>query len=226
MNPKMNPIKALTLRQPEASLAAFGEKPWETRGRAMHHRGALAIHAAKKTPPDWLARRHQEPFLSALRQPEGVYDREEQGPPFSYGPDDPLPQGCVLAMVWVRDCVPVEKIGRFEQLGDADPKSKAFWVSEKAWAFGDFTPGIGRTAIALDYPRLLPYTVPARGSQALGWDWTPEDTDIAEWVELWTDWHLAMERVVQRKESRTAAKGLEQAFLALDRKLRERGKPA
>lgn len=41
-------MKAITIWQPWASLAACGAKPHETRSRATNYRGPIAIHAAKK----------------------------------------------------------------------------------------------------------------------------------------------------------------------------------
>jgi len=41
-------MRALTIRQPWATLIALGEKRLETRGRRTHIRGELAIHAGKE----------------------------------------------------------------------------------------------------------------------------------------------------------------------------------
>lgn len=41
-------MKAITLWEPWATLVAMGLKRYETRSWATHHRGALAIHAAKR----------------------------------------------------------------------------------------------------------------------------------------------------------------------------------
>ncbi|MDA8335257.1 MAG: ASCH domain-containing protein [Peptococcaceae bacterium] len=59
-------IASLTLRQPWASLIAQGAKQIETRSWPTSHRGLLAIHAAKRNPPDLRALIAHEPFLSAL----------------------------------------------------------------------------------------------------------------------------------------------------------------
>ena len=41
-------MKAISLHQPYASLIAYGIKTLETRSRAIHHRGEIAIHASKR----------------------------------------------------------------------------------------------------------------------------------------------------------------------------------
>jgi hypothetical protein len=41
-------MKAISLHQPYASLIAHGIKTLETRSRAIHYRGEIAIHAAKR----------------------------------------------------------------------------------------------------------------------------------------------------------------------------------
>lgn len=46
-------MKALTIRQPWASLIALGVKTIETRSWSTSYRGPLAIHAAKRRPSPW-----------------------------------------------------------------------------------------------------------------------------------------------------------------------------
>jgi len=59
-------IAALTLWQPYASLTALSAKGNEIRSWATSYRGPLAIHAAKRYPPN--LRALAEPFLSALAE--------------------------------------------------------------------------------------------------------------------------------------------------------------
>ena len=47
-------MKALTIRQPWASLIACGAKRFETRGWKMNYRGKLAIHAGKHSPEKYV----------------------------------------------------------------------------------------------------------------------------------------------------------------------------
>jgi hypothetical protein len=77
-------MKALTLRQPWATLVALGAKRIETRGWATHHRGPLAIHAGLSLASLGLAQ--QPPFQQAL-------DGED------------LPRGVIVAVVELVDCI-------------------------------------------------------------------------------------------------------------------------
>jgi len=76
-------MKALTLRQPWASLVALGHKRVENRGRNVTHRGPLAIHAGKQTDPAGFA----------LAEQLGIQL-----------PDD-LPAGAIVAVTDLADCV-------------------------------------------------------------------------------------------------------------------------
>lgn len=82
-------MKALSLWNPWASLIAYGLKKIETRDRLTHHRGPLAIHAAKKWDFDqrdtWLEFRNEFADVACLMPPE-------------------LPLGCIVAVVELRDC--------------------------------------------------------------------------------------------------------------------------
>lgn len=78
-------MKALSLHQPWASLVAVGAKRVETRSWRTHHRGRVAIHAARF--PGLLHLAREEPFAAALRGIE-------------------LPLGVVLATARLVDCVP------------------------------------------------------------------------------------------------------------------------
>ena len=55
-------MKAITIRQPWASLLVSGKKLYETRGWATSYTGPIAIHAAK-----WPVRRTIDELASAGR---------------------------------------------------------------------------------------------------------------------------------------------------------------
>lgn len=73
-------MKALTVRQPWASLIMSGMKDVENRTYRIHHRGRLVIHAAKAVT---------EPALEKYR----------------HLLDDEPPRGVVLGTVEIVDCV-------------------------------------------------------------------------------------------------------------------------
>lgn len=78
-------MKALTLWQPWASLIAWGEKQYETRGYAISHRGTLAIHAGLMD--DTI------PLLMNNSFYRDAFDRA------GISHDLKLPAGCILCVV-------------------------------------------------------------------------------------------------------------------------------
>lgn len=172
-------MKALTVRQPWASLIAAGVKSIETRSWSTAHRGPLAIHAAVRDPNkpslggtwtigDWFVVSQCEPYYWELRQAARRLS---------------LPLGMVVATCELVDVVPIIAFedgppegscvtvmpsgivkGWFEQ-----PGSTVIAAYDEA-AFGDYTPG--RYAWILDNVVAIDEPIPARGRQGL-WEWTP-----------------------------------------------------
>ncbi len=104
-------IKCLSLTQTWASLMALGLKKVETRSWYTSYRGPLAIHAAKRFPPE--ARERAAVAASMGHLP--------------VGPRGPLalPFGAIIAMANLVDCVPTEIVS----------------ISEQERVFGDYTHG-------------------------------------------------------------------------------------
>ena len=158
-------MKALTIRQPWASLIAAGVKTIETRSWSTKYRGPLAIHAGKAAPCSVFAGRsvgedHRvgdwQVWYAGAESPP-VYCMT----PATGGPTTILPLGAVVATCTLADVVRVTPhemdvweagIGR---LKDHDINQLPF---------GDFTPG--RYVFLLD--RITPIDpVPCRGKQGL-----------------------------------------------------------
>jgi hypothetical protein len=59
-------MRALSLTEPFATLVAIGAKCWETRQWRGPYRGPIAIHAAKRFPPECRGLCEGEPFKTAL----------------------------------------------------------------------------------------------------------------------------------------------------------------
>lgn len=139
-------MKALTVWQPWASLLVHGVKKHETRSWSTSHRGHLAIHAAKRKPPDHLEA--DQEFLSAVSRlsSEAVVEL----PPFRQ-----LPRGAVLGVVDVVDVLPTEDARIFG----------------KSWehVLGDFSDD--RYAWKVEPVEVFEEPIPARGSQRL-WTWS------------------------------------------------------
>jgi len=126
--------KALTIWQPWASLIAAGLKEYETRSWATKHRGALAIHAAKR----WTWAERDFANLLAAR-----YPNEMRGVPPA------LPTGAVLGIARLIDCVPAGelRLPDFERaVGDFAPGRFA-WRLEIVEVFAEPVPVRGRQGL-------------------------------------------------------------------------------
>lgn len=88
-------LKALSLWQPHATLMALNEKRVETRGRYMHHRGPLAIHAAQRWTAGIRALLSAEPFRSRLAY---------HGITAGNVTHATMPRGAIVAVVCVTEC--------------------------------------------------------------------------------------------------------------------------
>jgi hypothetical protein len=90
-------MKALSIRQPFATLILLGVKQYEIRNWGTQYRGPLLIHASKT--PDFQAADLclMEPFRSLLRE-AGYYSSVD------------LPRGVLLGTVELLDCLPLRQV--------------------------------------------------------------------------------------------------------------------
>ena len=98
---KAEPLKALSLWQPWASLIAVGAKRIETRSWPTKHRGPIAIHASAKTDHIKGELEKTGPIADALKK-AGIMK--------TYGPlgvlaDAEVPVGAVIAVADLVDCI-------------------------------------------------------------------------------------------------------------------------
>ncbi len=144
-------MKALTVRQPYASLLAIGAKRVETRSWAPRGLAAgewLAIHAAAEWWRGGQELTHGEPFNSALERARrrGLLALDDAGE---------LPRSCIVALARFGRAIPAD-----------GPEAAA--LSDDECAFGIYGPG--RWGWVFDAVRPLRRPIPARG--ALGvWEW-------------------------------------------------------
>lgn len=100
-------MKALTIRQPWASLIATGVKTIETRSWSTKHRGTIAIHAGAHRPAQLTTVGHDwcvaETFLGGGALELQHFADGVAGAPAAI----PLPLGAVLATAQLVDCVPI-----------------------------------------------------------------------------------------------------------------------
>jgi hypothetical protein len=192
-------MRALTIRQPWATLIAEGVKTIETRSWSTKHRGPIAIHAGKH-PQDY------SDFMLSVRTIDAV-KRSGSGCArcgcaeslhvccFTHtecwcrrcdGWQMPaLPLGAVVATANLVDCIPTEAMWHcdIDQWANDDEDAEhlrlagygyaavadSWWVATDQLPFGDFAPG--RWAWLLD--DIQPCEpIPAKGRQGL-WEWTP-----------------------------------------------------
>jgi activating signal cointegrator 1 len=120
-------IKAISLRQPWATLVVLGAKQYETRDWQTAHRGLLAIHASRSFPEPSAALCQQEPYRSVLLRAG-----------YQSGAD--LPRGALIGTVTVVEVHATEELDLSR-------------LTAEELAFGDFGPH--RFVWQLAEPRLL-----------------------------------------------------------------------
>jgi hypothetical protein len=140
-------MKAISLHNPYASLIAHDLKHWETRPMRTHHRGPLAICAARVN-----AMAHHIP--TGDQSNPWRYAEMQIGCPLST-----LPGGVVVAVVDVVDCIPSREwvrrhVSRMMSHG---------FIRELA--YGDFA--AGRFAWKLDNLRKIERPIPVKGQQGM-----------------------------------------------------------
>jgi hypothetical protein len=150
------PLYALTLWQPHATLMAIEAKIIETRHWPAPRwliGQPLAIHAAKTPPPG---------FRDTCRRPEILAALKGAG----YLTPQELPLGEVLCVVRVLGCAYTETL--------------ANGLRADELAFGNYTPG--RWGWVTELLHRFEPGIPARGAQSL-WRWTPP-ADLVERLGL------------------------------------------
>lgn len=145
-------MKAITIKQPWATLIALGEKRFETRGWQTKHRGQLAIHAGKKVDRE----------ACEITEIKAALARH------GYTADN-LPTGAVVAMCELKECW---SIGIDYQSGMAElhngtiVHSRDVGLKEEKFGWYDD----GRYAWELGDVQALPQPIPTKGQLSL-WEW-------------------------------------------------------
>lgn len=138
-------MKALTIRQPHASLCAHLAKSLETRGYPIRYRGPIAIHAGATVPAAEIV---ALPMIEEGLKRYGAVPKDMGLEAIPHH----LPRGCVLAVADLIDCWEYEDI----PAGLLTPMERCFGLY-----------GPGRYAWRLHNVRRLRTPLPYRGAQGL-----------------------------------------------------------
>lgn len=186
-------MKAITVRQPWASLIAAGVKTIETRSWSTKYRGPLAVHAGARWDVGWgtHALWHDPDHPSTARDRSDILVDKLRCDPMedcngsgywtvdAYGRRH-IPLGAVVATCTLADVVPIVASDDFSALAPyvrpMENRSALRRTNAPSWPddvtdqlpFGDFTPG--RYAWLLTDVTPLADPVPAKGRQGL-WEW-------------------------------------------------------
>ena len=140
-----DPMPALTLWQPWATLIAIGVKPFETRSWATRYRGPIAIHAgADRRGLAWC--RGEPEIEQALADAGYLLTATERDRAAGWSA---VPLGAIVAVAELVECWPTDTI---VAAGLAD-------------SFGDYS--AGRFGWHLDRVRALAEPIPCAGRQGL-----------------------------------------------------------
>lgn len=136
-------LKAITIKQPWATLIALGEKQYETRSWYTKYRGKMAIHAGKSVDK----KACQLPEIKKALKKHSI---------------DQLPTGAVIAIVELTDC--------FRVIKDYHDKAETTGgsIDMNEYPFGDYSEG--RFAWKLDNVKILSPFIHAKGKLGL-WEW-------------------------------------------------------
>lgn len=152
-------MKAITIKQPWATLIAVGEKKFETRSWPTRYRGQLAIHAGKKA--DKTACMSEE--ISSVLAKHG------------YGSPEDLPTGAVIAVGELTACYQIQSFSEGEQDVILAHNDEFVHLSAERDAFeirlGDFSEG--RYAWEILGLNKLSLPTPCKGKLGL-WSWVYE----------------------------------------------------
>jgi len=152
-------LKAITIKQPWATLIALGEKRFETRSWQTKYRGEIAIHAGKTVDKDAL----NEVAIMAALSKHGINSHKE------------LPTGAVIATVELVDChkITADYMSLYDE--EKAGTDKGLLIEGDEWWFGDYTEG--RYGWELTNLHVLPEPIPAKGQLSL-WEWRHGNRDL------------------------------------------------
>lgn len=152
-------MKAITIKQPWATLIAIGEKKFETRSWPTRYRAQIAIHAGKKVDK---AACMAEEIRSVLAK-------------HGYGSPEDLPTGAVIAVGELTACYQIQSFSEGEQDVILAHNDEFVHLSAERDAleicFGDYSEG--RYAWEIRHLNKLALPIRCKGKLGL-WSWIHE----------------------------------------------------
>lgn len=148
-------MKAITIKQPWATLIALGEKKFETRSWQTKYRGPIAIHAGKTVEKEML----DYVVISSALAKHGIYSHED------------LPTGAVIAIAELVECHKIT--ADYWSMYDEEKAGTAsgLLIEGDEWWFGNYS--VGRYAWELANVRLLEKPLQVKGQLSI-WNWEGE----------------------------------------------------
>lgn len=145
-------MKAITIKQPWATLIALGEKKFETRSWQTKYRGKIAIHAGKTVDKVAL---NEVAIMAALSR-NGIKSHTV------------LPTGAVIATVDLVECHKItnDYMSMYEE--EKAGTETGLLIEGNEWWFGDYSED--RYAWELTNLHVLSNPIPAKGKLNL-WEW-------------------------------------------------------
>ncbi|GGI97786.1 ASCH domain-containing protein [Paenibacillus hunanensis] len=143
-------MKAITIRQPWATLIMLREKHFETRSWKTNYRGPIAIHAGLVVDFDAL----NEPLIAIALKSHG------------YKTISDLPTGAIIGRAMMTNC-----FKSIDMCADGYLLEGDRYIASPESYYGDFT--VGRFAWELTEVEQWNESVEAKGKQGL-WEWDHE----------------------------------------------------
>lgn len=137
-------MKAITIKQPWASLIAINKKHYETRSWNTKYRGPILIHAGKKIEKEYLK---DYLFKNPLSE-SGIKNIED------------IPVGAIIAKAILKDCIKVVECGYTYSILEDGTK-----IEGDEFYFGDYSEG--RYIWKLEEVIQLKEPIPCKGQLSL-----------------------------------------------------------
>jgi hypothetical protein len=163
-------MKAITIRQPCASLIMAGIKTLETRSRPTKIRGRVLIHSALK-----MAELTEEMRPYILKLPGYTVNKNHGSKEFNLN----IFVGHILGSVEITDCIPAAD---WCELHNGKGNLDRYAIFEREFALGDLSSN--NYVYVLKDPISLKTPFAWKGNQGIGWEFSGDNWPIGEPIAL------------------------------------------